>query len=98
MRTEKTFKSVVLVVMLFALWMALCGCGSLDGQRVVKEAKNYNAIAPRHRAYLKADPELAPTDKDDYLGTVDTWRDGIAEAGKGKFTYNKETDRFEFTK
>lgn len=92
MRTEKTFKSVVLVVMLFALWMALCGCSSLNKAYVLADGDYYNATVPRAKAYIKADPALKDEDKSGYIQTYDRKRDVLKESGF--LDYDEASDRF----
>lgn len=100
MRTEKKIKSFVLLTLLMALWLALSGCTSLNGQLVIAECKNYNAIGPRQKKYIAADPALKPEDKVGYTNTVETWQEGLLEAAKEVkgVKYDPAADRFEFDK
>jgi hypothetical protein len=90
----------VLLALLAALWMALCGCTSLNKQLVIAECKNYNAIGPRQKKYIAADPTLAKEDKEGYTDTIETWQEGLLEAAKEVkgVKYDPATDRFEFDK
>lgn len=90
----------VLLALLAALWMSLCGCSSLNSQLVITECKNYNAIGPRQKKYLAADATLSKDDKEAYTDTVETWQEGLLEAAKDikGVKYDPAADRFEFDK
>lgn len=92
MRTEKTFKSVVLVVMLFALWMALCGCSSVQAEYAKADALTYNAVWPRQEKYIDADASLSPDDKQTFKDTGASWRLRLKTA---KVPFNEQTGKFE---
>lgn len=73
----------------------LTGCGSIQKEDATAQAETYNAIWPRHEAYLDADAALTAEDKTDYKQTGVTWRDKIASLLKlAKVPFKFEHGRF----
>lgn len=91
----------VLFPLLFLAFLALTGpplltgCGSIPQEDAKAQAETFNAIWPRHEAYLAADAALTAEDKDTYKQTGVTWRDKITSLLKlAKVPFKFENGRF----
>lgn len=62
------------------VWQTVSGPG---GAYVAADRATHDAIAPEYAAYVAADPNLDPIQKDRRLNTVATWRMRVERAEAG---------------
>jgi hypothetical protein len=66
-------KVALVLILVYALLVALVGCNSIDKIYIEADLATYSAIAPEYSDYVDQDENLTDEEKQDRYALLDSW-------------------------